>query len=184
MNQTYNSFQIECTEGFDGLYISANKQQFEPYDFHLHGSTGNQNENENHNQTLSLFACGKFLTLSLSMSLCGWVAHWAPGSHCLSFTISYSHCPESTRPVPYTQIKWDLIHTAAPLVISDGKIFGFFANALCVYVCLFFRCASIYRIPAYSLTLVHFTIGGLPQEFILEAYTMGQKQNPIILKSK
>lgn len=25
--------------------------------------------------------------------------------------------------------------------------------------------------------------GGLPQEFILEAYTMGQKQNPIIHKS-
>lgn len=26
--------------------------------------------------------------------------------------------------------------------------------------------------------------GGLPQEFVLEAYTMGQKQHPIILKSK
>lgn len=28
------------------------------------------------------------------------------------------------------------------------------------------------------------TIGGLQQEFILEAYALGQKQNPIILKSK
>lgn len=26
--------------------------------------------------------------------------------------------------------------------------------------------------------------GGLPQEFVVEVYTMGQKQNPIILKSK
>lgn len=26
--------------------------------------------------------------------------------------------------------------------------------------------------------------GGLPQQFILEAYTMGQKINPIILKSR
>lgn len=26
--------------------------------------------------------------------------------------------------------------------------------------------------------------GGLPQQFILEAYTMGQKTNPIILKSR
>lgn len=26
--------------------------------------------------------------------------------------------------------------------------------------------------------------GGLPQEFVVEVYAMGQKQNPIILKSK
>lgn len=43
-----------------------------------------------------------------------------------------------------------------------------------------------------ALRLVRFTVfngaqtntGGLQQEFILEAYAMGQKQNPIILKSK
>lgn len=30
----------------------------------------------------------------------------------------------------------------------------------------------------------NYSIGGLQQEFILEAYAVGQKQNPIILKSK
>lgn len=47
LNQTYNGFQIECTEGFDGLYFLQINNELTNLIFnYLFGSSENENRNE------------------------------------------------------------------------------------------------------------------------------------------
>lgn len=60
--------------------------------------------------------------------------------------------------------------------------FHFNQKYFTIFLLMHHKCLTSYECIWY--VILYITVGGLPQEFILEAYAMGQKHNPIILKSK